>query len=308
MGKEAKKGIIKKIKTIQFNFERPFKTNLKIETKKIYNQKTIIEIIDNTITISFMEKNDNTSAKEIELSYAYIDQICVCVRNLIFINCDFNNFINSNISKEIDKIIMNQTLLYNLERFDFANKINQETFFCNFKSTNKPDYYKYINNSIPWFILLSQERLLSEKYRILFTIIEMIICCEHIELRSNGQTENRYRSFINEIKLNNDKIKKIRELFSSLLCKPESLDKKDGDLFVITKFSKIVNNVFVENSNIKSQIYLVLYKYRCNMFHGSMNPIIKFSTQEYIVLLELFTILKESLYKYMCNLIRNAIK
>lgn len=299
----ANKKIIKTIKKIELSFEKKFKNRIIISTKKIYKQPVMIEIIDQNIFISFVEKENSNQIREFELSYGYIDPICSCIRNLVFITGNFNNFIKSNLDDDVDKIIKNQILLNEIEYQGLPeSNIDSNLFFAKFTSTYKPDYYKYINNSIPWFLLLERKRVLSEKFRIIFTLIEMIVCCEHQELRKKGQTEKRYKTFIDEAKIKANTIKKLRELFNSLLCKNNK--DSDSEYFTITKFTKIVNDVFAKNSNQQSQIYLILFHYRNHLLHGSMNPIIKLSSKEYLVLEKFSTIIREYIYIYVCRLIK----
>jgi len=235
-----------------------------ITTKNICNRTTIIETIDNVMTIKFQ--------KDIEYSKSYLDQIATFLRNFCIIHGKNITIIDGNIEQYKLDTIKNQSLL--IQKNDGQMKaipIDINKFFEKYKSNTRQ--YSYINNAFPWLILMYKTGYFVERIRILFTLVDML----STYLVRTRKIIERFNTFYSNISYSGDQTDSILNLLVDLWQDENIKNNREG----FTGIAGIVNGVLNDDKITDNilRISMICYELRNRNFHGNMSPVVTYNSK-----------------------------
>jgi hypothetical protein len=277
------------MKIFKLYFEKEFNKGT-IKTKEICGQLAVIIIENNCISIEF--------DKEIEIKNKYIDQMAAFLRNYSILTGQVHKLVDIDFDKKYFLPLQYQSLLFSSSNENLIKcNVDLNGFFGKYKSSSPA--YKYINNSIPWLIILSETTIFVEKIRILFTLLEMYIS-KYLTEKEN--IHDRYIKFYDNITIDGASLKNIvKEMLN--IWNNISIKNKKNEFTGIARLVNGVMNTHKDKDNDKMLMGEFAYNLRNKNFHGNMSPVISIASEENIILQIFYDITIKGIYEYLIKII-----
>lgn len=236
------------------------------------------------------------------LSLGYLSRITSTIRILSFIYDFIPNVTTIEPQQLIESItqINHYCCFYNTKTDQKVKKIfilDLNSFFKKYKSTHPK--YQYINNSIPWLLLINQIPIILIRIRIEFTLIDMLGRC------LNNGNKTMFQNFLEFVNACYDDFAEDINNFFNISFKKLNTFKSTLIKKSITSFNSITNiiKVTIKGKNKKKEFKDFLYEMRNSYFHGNMTALYNYDERS----LKFFNELEKLLYKMVRQNIYNII-
>ncbi len=262
-----------------------------LTTKKICNKETLIEVSGGKIRIQF--------EKDFNYNKAFFDQIAAFCRNYALLTGQIFELKQGSLDVEAYRRLRTQSLLIKNVKDSPKVSIGTNEFFEIYRS--RKNNYKYINNSIPWLIIMHQEDFFIQKMRILFTVLEMLVMYKN----EISQITRRYTTFFNEISIAEENELKIIDSMTNLWKTDEVRTDKNKFIGVSRIIDSIVNSAS-KSINNRTMIGNLAFELRNRNFHGNMSPVMSMTSGSLKLLEELYEITILGIYEKLKNIMRDS--
>lgn len=266
-----------------------------IRTKRVSNLQTNIVAEDNQITIKF--------SKDIQLSRGYIDQTAAFLRTYAVLTGTVTRVETirdengNSVDPEALEAIRFQSLLFADGQRTLPPILDDlSTFFAAYRS--RLPQYRYINATVPWFVLYLQALDIINRLRTLFTIVEML---GRYHAVPQAQTIDCFRSLLQH---GFEQGVPYNDLVQ-LMHQYHDADHAPRQGYGFTHIMTLMRDVIAQYHDQGDEECVVrfIYALRNKYFHGNVSPVLAYAGDSRIAVSQAAQIVEQAalyLLKTIC--------
>ena len=252
--------------TISINTDKPFSSQIDEVERAIYQKpaRFFAEQGSSVLRIHFQENNDVTSG--------YMHQIAATIR-ILYLNADQMLKVIGSDWQPLNQHMTafnHMVCAYDPASYSPRGPLGRDmsAFFRQYRSSD--DNYAYINNSVPWVLLINQSRLTLLRLRLEFTLIDML---GRRYLNGNGSWRIFRGFFLHHSET--DYQDALQTFFAQHIIPLRTSEQGRPNNALSGPFNSLRNVIDTVLSDQRfpeeiEKVARVVYLLRCRYFHGNM--------------------------------------